>query len=213
MDLVTLNKLNAINIRPKFKHLIDNSDHQDLPKSQKEASEKGLRFYSTGKTCKFGHVDLRYTSNKECRQCRFIKNKNPRLVELRRRNWEQNRERKNELGRYRYYLDQEKQQERGRLKWIKNSDKVRKTNKNWLDRNPKYFNHAAAKRRARLLNAIPKWADLEAIKLFYKNCPPGYHVDHIHPLQGRTVCGFHVIDNLQYLPAAENLRKSNRLEH
>ena len=69
-----------------------------------------------------------------------------------------------------------------------------------------------AKRRATKLNATPKWADLEAIKEIYKNCPPGYHVDHIIPLQGDLVCGLHVHKNLKPIPAAENLAKGNKFE-
>jgi hypothetical protein len=65
--------------------------------------------------------------------------------------------------------------------------------------------------RARKLKALPLWADLDKIKEFYDNCPIGYHVDHIYPLAGKTVCGLHTLDNLQYLPAQENLQKGNRI--
>lgn len=69
-----------------------------------------------------------------------------------------------------------------------------------------------AKRRATKLSATPSWANLEAIKNVYENCPKGYHVDHIVPLKGIEVCGLHVSWNLQYLPAMDNIRKGNKLE-
>lgn len=64
--------------------------------------------------------------------------------------------------------------------------------------------------KARNLNQIPAWADLEKISEFYSKCPEGYHVDHIIPLKGELVSGLHVLENLQYLPATENCSKGNR---
>ena len=69
-----------------------------------------------------------------------------------------------------------------------------------------------AKRRALKLNATPNWSDLNKIKEIYMNCPQGHHVDHIIPLQGKNVSGLHIPINLQYLPATENLSKSNKWE-
>lgn len=71
-------------------------------------------------------------------------------------------------------------------------------------------NAKSARRKAAKLLRTPKWADRDAIAAFYARCPRGYHVDHIVPLQGDCVSGLHVIDNLQYLPAAANISKGNR---
>ena len=50
----------------------------------------------------------------------------------------------------------------------------------------------------------------EAINAFYAACPEGFHVDHIVPLKNPKVSGLHVLANLRYLPAEENLRKRNK---
>lgn len=70
-----------------------------------------------------------------------------------------------------------------------------------------------AKSRAyqlRKTNAAPPWVNLKEIEIFYSNCPEGFHVDHIIPLKGKLVSGLHVPWNLQYLPAAINIKKGNR---
>lgn len=76
----------------------------------------------------------------------------------------------------------------------------------------------AMKRHATKLNATPRWADLDAIEVFYEEARRltaetgiEHHVDHIYPLRGKTVCGLHVHTNLQILTATENKRKSNKL--
>ncbi len=69
-----------------------------------------------------------------------------------------------------------------------------------------------AKRHAAKMHRTPPWADLDAIRAFYEGCPAGHHIDHKIPLQGELISGLHVLENLQYLPAVENLSKGNRID-
>lgn len=50
---------------------------------------------------------------------------------------------------------------------------------------------------------------MDAIREIYVNRPNDCHVDHIIPLRGKLVSGLHVENNLQYLPALENMKKHN----
>ena len=69
---------------------------------------------------------------------------------------------------------------------------------------------ANAERKRDIKERTPVWSQKEEILDFYRKRPEGYHVDHILPLHGKEVSGLHVIENLQYLPALENLAKGNR---
>lgn len=65
-----------------------------------------------------------------------------------------------------------------------------------------------ANRRAKKLNAAIGDYKKE-ISRIYLQCPEGYEVDHIVPLQGKYVCGLHVPWNLQYLSVESNRKKRN----
>lgn len=58
----------------------------------------------------------------------------------------------------------------------------------------------------------PPWSNELELAVIYKNCPEGMQVDHIIPLKGDLVSGLHVPDNLQYLSAEDNIRKSNSFD-
>lgn len=71
----------------------------------------------------------------------------------------------------------------------------------------------AANRRAAKRQAMPAWADKEAIAAIYEAAKgQSLHVDHEIPLQHNLVCGLHVPANLRPISAFENLSKSNRFE-
>ena len=92
----------------------------------------------------------------------------------------------------------------------KNKEKRKAYLAQWKRDNWETYKHYLAARKKRVKQATPPWADLEAIEAFYRNCPQGYHVDHIEPINGKDRCGLHILPNLQYLPAQDNLRKSNK---
>jgi len=93
---------------------------------------------------------------------------------------------------------------------IENREKRNEQWRNWASKNKEKRNALNAFARTEKLKRFPAWADKEAIMKFYANCPKGYHIDHIIPLRGKTVSGLHVLNNLQYLPAKENMAKGNK---
>lgn len=82
--------------------------------------------------------------------------------------------------------------------------------KKWKKDNWQEYKAYLATRKKRVKQATPSWANLDAVKDFYMNCPKGFHVDHILPINGKNVSGLHIMENLQYLDAIENLKKSNK---
>lgn len=71
-----------------------------------------------------------------------------------------------------------------------------------------------AKYKAAKLQRTPRWlseTQLKEIQSIYTNCPKGYEVDHIVPLQGNLVSGLHVPWNLQYLKVRDNRVKYNKI--
>jgi hypothetical protein len=111
-----------------------------------------------------------------------------------------------------YYYKNKKHRLALHKKWReKNKEKIKKQQILYVANNREKVRHKIALRRSMKLKATPKFANLNKIKEIYKNCPKGYHVDHIIPLRGKNVCGLHVEWNLQYLTPADNLSKSNKL--
>lgn len=107
--------------------------------------------------------------------------------------------------------------ERERLRRQKDPSKRRASLKKWSLKNGPYLRERDRRRYADKLNATPSWADIEAMRAFYKKAKEltektgvPHEVDHIYPLKSPIMCGLHVPCNLQILTKAENSAKKNR---
>lgn len=102
--------------------------------------------------------------------------------------------------------------------WKKsNRQRARELNKLSKARNRGFFANKEAIRRAAKHQATPKWANEFIISEIYelaalrsKMTGFKWEVDHIIPLKGKLVCGFHVETNLQVIPALLNRKKHNK---
>lgn len=107
-----------------------------------------------------------------------------------------------------------------RRRYHENPDVERQRVRKWKKTNRAAVAAANAIRRANRTKRTPKWLTKDqkrAMRKLYDEAARltrvtgvKWHVDHIVPLMGQTVCGLHVPWNLQLLTAAENSSKGNR---
>lgn len=160
---------------------------------RKEAKLAGLTHYTTGKPCIRGHIAARRVSDRVCMECdRKNKKANPPSAEYKRQQYIKHRE-----------------------QWLVAKQKYRQTARTKLVA-------AATARKKYVKRRTPKWVTDEELWLIAevyalaalrtKIFGFSWHVDHIIPLQGKIVSGLHVPNNMQVIPALENMRKKNKYE-
>lgn len=164
--------------------------------------QKADGYYSYCKECKKIKDKLSYEKHKEARYASSVewKNKNKEKVKEYKKTW--NRKNKG------YFVA-----------WLEeNKEHVKTEKRKWKKNNKGYVNSCTRARQAAKLSRTPQWADQERIKAYYDVCAffnevngyIKYHVDHEIPLQGKTVSGLHVHNNLQVILAKDNMEKGNK---
>jgi hypothetical protein len=101
----------------------------------------------------------------------------------------------------------------------KNPDKVAARNAKWKKANPDKVTVQTIRRLEHIKRATPAWANEFFIEEAYhlakvraEKLGGKWHVDHIIPLRGKLVCGLHVENNLQVIPAKVNLLKNAKFQ-
>ena len=157
--------------------------------TRKEAMEQGLKQYFTGEPCKWGHISTRFTCNKNCVECSYIRMKQ--------------------------YPDARKEPLR---KWRENNqDRIKANKHRWHKENREKTRVRVRRRKAMLLSAhgdhtaedIQWLLEKQNHKCVYckKSLKKEYHVDHIIAL---SKGGENGKDNLQILCPFCNLSKHDK---
>lgn len=182
-----------------------------------DAKLNGLKYYFTGMSCKNGNVAPRYTNDRSCTCdiCRSIKaDKKRQWVEKNidrhyatSKKWRESNPEDYKNKQKQYHINHRETRLASQREYTKiNSDK-------FLAKN--------AKRRSLKLNAFVEW-DIEFTNFLLAEAYNlakrreeltgfEWHVDHMIPLQADSVCGLHVWNNFQVIPAKLNLYKNNKL--
>lgn len=190
----------------------------------RDAKAKGLTRYYTGKACPNGHIAERIVSTRACVACAADRKKawrvaNPEKENAQKRAWrDANLEKARALNLANQKKHRASANARNRKYAEANRDFIREKNHAWQQENPGKVLAKAAKRRASERRQMPAWADNSKIELIYRVAASmrrhgkDVHVDHIVPLQGKSVSGLHVHYNLQIIDANANRMKSNQFK-
>jgi hypothetical protein len=196
-----------------------------------KAAAAGEVTYVPESPCARGHL-LRATSGGGCIECR-------RLAENARYRKEPEKTKAKTAKKYRANAEALREKRRAAYAANRDAEKAvaRLRSAEWRTKNPTHEGVKAAKarykaanpgkvradtakRRTAKMHRTPAWLtadDLWMIEQAYdlaalrtKIFGFSWHVDHVLPLQGKKVSGLHVPNNLQVIPWADNVSKSNK---
>lgn len=177
--------------------------------SRKEALNKGLKTYFTGKPCKKGHVCERDIA-RHCIMChKHNKTKSNKKY------------RKNHKEYFKQYCKQYRKDNKEKIKQYQENNKehIKQTKKQWRKNNPEKVAIGKERRRGYLKESIPIWYEVNMVKQLYlkrnelnEKWSLNLQVDHIIPIISNTVCGLHCWANLQLLDSELNNSKNNNYQ-
>lgn len=160
--------------------------------SRKEAKATKLPFYFTGIECPYGHMSQRYTTTANCVMCHAV------------------------------YHSSDAQKDKQKKYRELSKDKKAIYDRKFSKENAAYRNSLKSANRVKRKQRIVSWnqeltsfVTIEAYNLAkLRNKVTGieWHIDHVVPLCGTNVCGFHVWNNLAVIPAQINLSKGNKFK-
>jgi hypothetical protein len=167
--------------------------------SRKDAQTQGVKHYCTGKPCIHGHVALRRVSDRVCAEC-------DKTAKAMRRKTTANEQVKSTR----------------RESYQKHRESALLAKKLYRTENKGKINALCAARKKVVKQRTPQWlTDFDRLKIrclyqlaamYTQENQESWHVDHVIPLQGVTVSGLHVPNNLRVIPGLDNIKKKNRYE-
>lgn len=166
--------------------------------ARQAAIDAGDKHYFTGKPCVHGHVSNRSVKTRICMECDRLDKKLLRETKT------------------------EEVKAKKRQAYANHRQKALDQKRTYRQNNKGKIIALVTQRKERVRQRTPKWLtedDFWLIKETYELAALrtklfgfSWHVDHVIPLQGKTVTGLHVPTNLQVIPGKENISKKNKYE-